>query len=283
MAKLNTAGNRANLRSEWYNQIKKTDSVTSILGPLSNVLVTTWGGLFMGMGSLGLGIFAIVKLVTANGTHTLIANIPAILLVLIGTILITLNVVLTNPAMGSQIKVSLRFLAFKLANYSKRGKYQSLRDLYRISKDDANVIETSASGRRKYMAVYQVRGIVSPVTFDNELERMERVNGDMLSNLGRDTQIDKIVTIQKARVLMPVLPKNATPGMRELAQRQYNLARSIPDNQQLTSHIIIVAPSIKTLYDRLNFVETAFRNGLVISYSRLSGEQSKKEIHKIYG
>ncbi len=108
-----TAGNRFNLRSEWYNQIKKVDSVSNVLGSLSNVLVTTWGGLFMGMGTLALGMFLIIKMITANGMHTLVANIPAIILVLIGTILIALNVALTNPSLGAQIKVSLRFLALK--------------------------------------------------------------------------------------------------------------------------------------------------------------------------
>lgn len=278
-----TAGNRFNLRSEWYNQIKKVDSVSSVLGSLSNVLVTTWGGLFMGMGTLALGLFLIIKMITANGMHTLVANIPAIILVLIGTVLIALNVVLTNPSLGSQIKVSLRFLAFKISGYANRGKYQTLRDLYRISRDDENVIETNAGGRRRYMAMYQVRGVVSPVTFEDELSRLESVNASMLSNLGRDTQIDKIVTVQKAQTLMPVLPKNATEGMRELAKRQYDLASGISDNQQLMSHIIIVAPSIHTLYDRLTFVENAFNSGLVISYNRLSGQMAKKEIRRIYG
>lgn len=278
-----TAGNRFNLRSQWYNQIKKTDAVNSVLGSLSNVLVTTWGGLFMGIGTLGIGVFLIVKLVTANGAKTLVANIPAILMVVIGFILIALNVVLTNPTMGSQLKVSLRFIAYKVANFSTRHKHQSLRNTYRISSDDPDVIEINARGRRQYMAMYQVRGTISPVTFDDELERLERVNGQLLTNLGRDVQITKLVEVQTARVMPVALPKNATQGMRDLAKKQYQVARVIPDNQQLTSYIMIIAPSTRTLYEHLPFVETAFSQGLVISSQRLSGEKAKKEISKVYG
>ncbi|GAA3265388.1 hypothetical protein GCM10017706_28030 [Lactococcus lactis subsp. hordniae] len=80
------------------------------------MLVTTWLGLILTILVLAMGIALIGHAIFANSMATVVANIPAIILILIGTILISLNSVVTNPAMGLQVIVSLKFLNKRMRN-----------------------------------------------------------------------------------------------------------------------------------------------------------------------
>ena len=108
------SGNRFSLRAKSSDQIKRLDSLSNSLGAVGDILVSTWGGIIMGILTLGLGGFLIFRAVTANNMSTLVQNIVPIIFILIGSILIALNVIMTNPSMGSQFFVSFKFVVSKI-------------------------------------------------------------------------------------------------------------------------------------------------------------------------
>lgn len=275
------AGNKFSLRASFLTQVRRIDSLNKIIGAsLSELLVSTWGSIFLGMSIIGLSGLIVGGI--ALNKSTLIKNIPSIILIILGSILIVLNVALVNPSIGSQITVSFNYIKNK---YSRRtiGTDKQKLDMFKFADDSKQVIEGNILGKTFYMTIFSVRGAVSPVSFDAELNELAELNKGLMSNLERDVTIIKINAVQKANVKKKELPSNTTPEMVYMRDRKYRIVNDLKRNQQLRTTVIISSQNYNSLVAKTENVKVRFRQGLVVGYKQLSGKEAKNEIYKIYG
>ncbi|WP_221639543.1 hypothetical protein [Listeria booriae] len=277
------AGNKYSLRAKTWHIIKRIDFVSNHLGAMGDLLVTTWMGLIFSMLIvLGVGLSGIVLGVFNNGMHTLLVNIPAMLLISIGSFLVALNALMTNPSMGLQVVVSIRFLFHKIND--KEGKKSFEFNPFRFVEgiESKSVLETIVEGRSRFLVVYSVRGAVSPVCFDNDLNELAGLNSRLLFNIERDTVLGTLISIQSSKVEEKTLPPNATEAMIRKRDINYDVTSKLQYNQQLQTLVVISAPNLDVLRSRIESVEVIFRQGLVIGYSRLQGEDARRAMQEIY-
>lgn len=277
------AGNRANLRSKAVNQIKRVTAISEHLGALGDFLVTTWGGVLVSLGVLAVGFIFIFLVLRLADMHIFFENMLPALLMLIGVVLLALNALLTNPVQGSQAIVSAKFIFTKIKNFgtSKIRRREKWFRFWDNGKKD--IIETIYRRKHYYVAVYNVRGIVSPTTFDSDLEVAASADEGLLHNNERDTTLVTVVSIDKTHVERRDLPKNATPAMIKKRNLQYSLTANLPYNQQITTSILVVAPNANTLKNRVTHLESAFHQGLVVGYKRLKGKDAQAVFMEIFG
>lgn len=278
------AGNRYSLRARSGHMIKRIDAVSKSLGALGDLLVTTWLGIAMAIVTLGIGAALIINAVLANNFATLVPNLPGIVLILVGSLLVALNVLMTNPSMGSQFIVSTKFLYRKTKNKSKGDKTIDFRP-FRFAEgiDSESVVETIINGQEQYIVMYRVKGVVSPVTFDNDLNELARLDEQLLTNIEKDTVLATVNSVQASKVEPKKLPKNATEAMKRKRDINYAITSSLRYNQQLKTIVVLTAPNFDVLRARIESLENVFRKGLVIGYQRLQGKELKNAFNDIYG
>ncbi|WP_221642238.1 hypothetical protein [Listeria booriae] len=276
------AGNKYSLRAKTWHMIKRIDFISNRLGAMGDLLVTTWMGIILSLLTLAAGGFGIVQGIISNGMHTALVNTPAMLLILIGSLLIALNFLMTNPSMGLQVVVSIRFLFLKTKD--KEGKKSFEFNPFRFVEgiESKSVLETIVEGQSRFLVVYSVRGAVSPVCFDNDLNELAGLNSRLLFNIERDTVLGTLISIQSSKVEEKTLPPNATEAMIRKRDINYDVTSKLQYNQQLQTLVVISAPSLDVLRSRIESVEVIFRQGLVIGYSRLQGEDARKAMQEIY-
>ncbi|MGX7408027.1 hypothetical protein ACWOE8_07170 [Enterococcus avium] len=276
------AGNRFSLRAKMTDQIKRIDALSNRLGAIGDILVSTWGGIMMGIVTIGIGGYLVGNAIMANEFATLVDNLVPIALTIIGTLLIALNVVMTNPSMGSQFLVSLRFVFGKVTKRPDSGKYQKLKEFgfYDVQK---RIIETTYKGNPSFMAIYRVSGAVSPVSFKEELEELARLNHDLLGNLEKDCQLNTVIDVQKAKTKPIGLAENATKEMIMKRDQLYKITSNLKHNQGLRSNVILTAGSPEVLQARCDSLENSFRQGLVIDFLRLESDSAKEEFYDVFG
>lgn len=278
------AGNRYSLRAKTYHMIRRIDFISNHLGSVGDLLVTTWLGLVLALITLAGGIALIGYALMANNMATLVKNLPAVLLFLIGTLLICLNVMMTNPSMGLQIMVSAKFIRKKIQGQKTSGKSIDFRP-FRFAEgiENKSVVETVLDKETQYLVMYRVKGTVSPITFQNELNELARLNHQLLTNIERDTVLVTINSVQSSKVRKKELPANATEAMKRKRDINYLVASSIKFNQQLDTLMVLSCPNLDVLRSRMDSLENIFRRGIVIGYYQLVGEELKKEFNKVYG
>src|SRR5699024_12616587 len=117
------------------------------------------------------------------------------------TVLISINVLMTNPSMGSQFIVSLKIVYEKIRNSSKGGKTINFRP-FNLAEGikDQSVVEMQMNGRSIYYVMYHVKGAVSPVTFPSELNELARLDNQLLRNIERDTVLSTVNSVQSSKV-----------------------------------------------------------------------------------
>lgn len=279
------SGNRTNLRSKSYNQIHRIGGVSYILGALGDFLVTTWINAIMAILIFAVGIFFIFFCVKNAGIAIIAQNVMPIILMVIGLLLVTINVVMTNPVQGAQIIVSTKFLKNKFHKIGYGSKNRKVFKPFRfLEGDESNaIVEASINNKHYYMMAYTVRGTVSPVTFDSDLEISANADAGLLKNIERDSLIVTTINVEKTEVRKRPLPKNATPAMINKRNMQYNLTSNIPNNQQLKITLIIVSPTLELLRERNNQLVSAFNRGMVIGYNLLTDKETKKRFNSIFG
>lgn len=280
------AGNRYSLRAKTYHMIKRVDFISNRLGYLGDLLVTTWLGLILTVLTLSGGVMLIAKAILANNMRTALQNIPAIMFLLAGTLLICLNVMMTNPSMGLQVVVSSKFIYRKIQK-RRDGTLGVSVDLkpFKFADDISNksVVETVFYKDPQFLVMYRVKGSVSPVTFENELNHLAQLNHQLLTNIERDTIIATANSVESSKVEPKKLPKNATTAMKKKRDINYEVASSIDFNQQLETIVVVSCPNLDVLRSRMDSIETVFRRGLVIGYVQLANEELKKEFNRVYG
>lgn len=275
------SGNRYSLRAKSGHMIKRIDAISNSLGALGDLLVTTWLGIACAIVTLGVGAFMIANAVLANNFATLVPNLPAIALIFLGSLLVALNVLMTNPSMGSQFIVSMKFIIEKIRNRGKNGRTIDLRPFkFAEGIDDQSVAETRFN---EYLVMYQVKGTVSPVTFANELNELARLDNQLLTNIERDTVLVTVNSVQASKVEPKKIPRNATEAMRRKRDINYAVISNLRYNQQLKTLVVLSAPNLDALRARIESLESVFRQGLVISYTKLKGTELKKQFNDIYG
>lgn len=264
--------------------IKRIDAVSKSIGALGDLLVTTWLGIAFAVVTLGAGAGMIIHAVIANNFATLIPNLPAIVLIFFGSLLIAINVLMTNPSMGSQFIVSMKFIFDKVKNRGQGDRTVDLRPFkYADGIDSKSVVETRINGREQFLVMYQVKGSVSPVTFSNQLNELARLDNQLLTNIERDTVLATVNSVQSSKVEPRKIPRNATAAMKRKRDMNYAITSSLRYNQQLKTLVVLSAPNSEVLRARIESLESVFRQGLVISHNRLQGTELKKAFNDIYG
>ncbi|MBD5430798.1 hypothetical protein [Lactobacillus sp.] len=276
------SGNRTNLRAKAINQIKRVGAISEHLGALGDFLVTTWGGLLIAVAILGVGVVTIFLIVKAADVAILAQNIIPAIFMAVGIVLLALNAALTNPVQGSQIIVSAKFLRNRINSWGVKGKRHQ-EQWWRFLDDKNDIVETNYKNKYHYLAVYSIRGIVSPVTFDNDLEDAARADNSLLLNIESNTVVSTVVSVDQTTVKKKQLPLNATPAMRKKRDLQYSLTSNLPNNQQIKTINVIDAPSVTLLRERIKNLEAAYQKGLVIGYQRLHDEELQNSFKEIFG
>lgn len=274
-------GNRFNLRSQPWRMIKRISGL-SHMGSIMDFLVTTWLGILVGLGILGLGLYGAFFIIKQNDMQTFWQNLSIASIYTIGVLLIALNALLTNPSHGLQIIVSFKFLIHKLI-YRRLMTYTKLKN-FRIWPGDESqsVIEENIEGKSQYISVFRTRGIVSPVSFEEEKAMASTLNKQMLTNLENDTLVVKMISIEDAEIKSKPIPPNATPAMIKKINKQYLMTTKKKDNRQLQTTLFLVSPTPAILNSRIQTTIRAMEAGLVMNYSLLSGEEAKKAFAKIF-
>lgn len=274
-------GNRFNLRSQPWRMIKRVSGL-SHMGSIMDFLVTTWLGILVGMGILGLGLYGAFFIIKQNDMQTFWQNLSIASIYTIGVLLIALNALLTNPSHGLQIIVSFKFLIHKLI-YRRLMTYIKLKN-FRIWPEDESqsIIEENIEGKSQYISVFRTRGIVSPVSFEEEKAMASTLNKQMLTNLENDTLVVKMISIEDAEIKPKPIPPNATPAMIKKINEQYLMTTKKRDNRQLQTTLFLVSPTPAILNSRIQTTIRAMEAGLVMNYSLLSGEEAKKAFAKIF-
>lgn len=273
-------GNRFNLRSQSWRMIKRISGL-SHMGSITDFLVTTWLGILVGLGILGLGLYGTVFIIKQNDMQTLWQNLGIASIYTLGVFFIAFNALLTNPSHGLQIIVSMKFLIHKLI-YRKLMGFTKLKN-FRIWPGDESqsIVEQNIDGKSQYISIFRTRGIVSPVSFEEEKAMASTLNKQMLTNLEDDTLVIKMISIEDAEIKPKPIPPNATPAMVKKINEQYLVTTKKKDNRQLQTTLFLVAPTPAILNSRIQTTIRAMEAGLVMNYSLLCGEEAKKAIAKI--
>lgn len=274
-------GNRFNLRSQSWRMIKRISGL-SHMGSITDFLVTTWLGILVGLGILGLGLYGTVFIIKQNDMQTLWQNLGIASIYTLGVFFIAFNALLTNPSHGLQIIVSMKFLIHKLI-YRKLMGFTKLKN-FRIWPGDESqsIVEQNIDGKSQYISIFRTRGIVSPVSFEEEKAMASTLNKQMLTNLEDDTLVIKMISIEDAEIKPKPIPPNATPAMVKKINEQYLVTTKKKDNRQLQTTLFLVAPTPAILNSRIQTTIRAMEAGLVMNYSLLCGEEAKKAIAKIF-
>lgn len=273
-------GNRFNLRSQSWRMIKRISGL-SHMGSITDFLVTTWLGILVGLGILGIGLYGTVFIIKQNDMQTLWQNLGIASIYTLGVFFIAFNALLTNPSHGLQIIVSMKFLIHKLI-YRKLMGFTKLKN-FRIWPGDESqsIVEQNIDGKSQYISIFRTRGIVSPVSFEEEKAMASTLNKQMLTNLEDDTLVIKMISIEDAEIKPKPIPPNATPAMVKKINEQYLVTTKKKDNRQLQTTLFLVAPTPAILNSRIQTTIRAMEAGLVMNYSLLCGEEAKKAIAKI--
>lgn len=276
------AGNRANLRSKAINQIKRVTAISEHLGALGEFLVTTWGSVLMSLGILGIWAIIVFAIVKSAGLEIIGQNIIPTIFLIVGIIILTLNILLINPVQGSQLLVSSKFVFKKVKEFGKVKGRQKEKWWRFWDNGKQDIIETVVGKHHYYLLAYNVRGIVSPTTFESDLEIAATADEELLLNSDRKIVITTIVSIDKTSVKKRSLPNNATAAMQKKRNLQYNLTVN-NNHQQIKTSILLTAQNINLLKQGNSHLQAAFSKGLVIGYKRLKGQDMKNVFQEVFG
>lgn len=274
-------GNRFSLRAKAADQIKRVDLP---IGPLKDVLVTTWGGVLKGI-VIGGGVgFLVLRALTINGGATLVDNIVPVILMIAGGALIAVNAMLTNPAKGSQLVVSLKFLVQRYKR-GRQGKGQRDWRPFYFDPDDPHkeILIGNYRGKRVFLAAYTVRGSISPVTFDADLQFIGELNHQFIGLMERDTVVNTVNAIKNNQIKPIELPRNATPKMIEKQQEIYKIGNVGANNQKLETTVVFCTRTKNRLRHVVEAAERKYDQGMVVGYMRLGGRDLKARMKDILG
>lgn len=278
------SGNKFSLRAKPSQMIKRIEGLSTILGSLGDFLVTTWMGIIGAIFVIAIGTAIGWYVVSSNSFSTLTSNIYPLALIILATILLALNAVLTDPSKGLQLLVSFNFFKKKIVDVnSKHWVKFAIFKFYEKDESQSTIEVLQPKNRVKFLAIYQTRGIVSPVAFSSELEEATFSNRSLLENMERETTTTKIISIETTKVAKVHLPANATEGMKKRRDLMYQVTNNRPSNQQLKTSFVVSSPTPQILRLRTKSAERALNQNLVVGFKRLQGKEAINAIKGIYG
>lgn len=286
--KASFSGNKYSLRAKSYDIIMRPKSKTfvSLLNKIGDFLFVTKGSAIIAFAVFVLaGVFPCF-IIAFKHSQILLQNIPVILLLLIGSICLSLQVLIINPTSdwGFQLKVSMNFVMRKIRMFrdSKSHRVKLKPFKFAPEVDTKDVVIKNNGVEKLYIAGYSVVGIVSPNALERDLNQALGYAVGLLNGLEYDTTITKAVTIAKAVPKKLSLPENATESMKEEAERRYKRVERDKYSQNIVTHIYLSCPTLEILQKRRMAVEAQFRQGLVVGYATLADKELKQSIKKIF-
>lgn len=276
-------GNKVNLRSKATGQIKRVEQLSSILGALGDFLVTTWGGIIAMLAFFAVALIIMFSILSKLPIEVLVKSVVPVILIVVGVLLLGLNIMLTNPVQGSQLMVSVKFLIDKIKKINTSARDREKFKDFSFYDEDQTIVQQNYKGKRRYMTVFSIRGIVSPVTFASDQEIAAAADSNLLRNIGRSTVLSTVVTLKKTTVKKRFLPRNATPAMIAKRELQYKITSDAHHNQQIETVNILCAKSIESLRGQTEHLKAAYSRGLVIGYRQLQGKEIKRTFNSILG
>lgn len=279
-----TSGNKMSLRQTSFTVIHRVDFIASLLGPLGDMLSSTWLSIIAAITIGGLSIiFAIGIVLSGAGFNDFGGIIIPFVMIVIGSLLITLNILMVNPSQGSQLTVSLKYWYKELFESKKR--YQVFLKPFAFSSKskDRNIIEKIFDGKRYYFTIIKVQGKVSATSFDEDLQVLSMLNRDSLRALERDTQRTTIVYIGTPQIKPKKPAINATPAIRSRIEMLSKVVEELGGTQALETYIVLSARNYRVLSVKTGNQFKHLNGGLVTTAYQLKGDEAKKIINKLVG
>lgn len=274
------SGNKFSLRSRALDLIKKWGFVSNRLGPLGDMLISTWASTIIAFTILMAGAVLILILAT-NHLPIILQNIVPLILLGVGIFGIALQFLLINPSEGFQIIVSYKYLKHKFDSFVDSRGYKKVRPFTFIPENPEKDIIKMVD-KNVYIAGYSVVGVYSPTSFTSDLKEYAKLDATLLTNIERDTTIITDISINKVVPEKLELPDNATQAMLIARNLRYQKSSSNLNNKNIKTNIYVSSPSLEVLQKRRARLEMQFRQGLVLGYQQLHKNDLKKAIKSIY-
>lgn len=278
------AGNKMSLRQTAFTIIHRIDAISNLLGPLGDMLSSTWMSVIVSIIVGGVSIIGALLLVSLGAGFNNFGNvILPFVSIIIGSILITLNVLMVNPSQGSQLKVSFRYWVNEIYD-SKKGYLLKIKPFaFSKKSNDKDVIETMFEGKRYYFTVIKIQGKVSQTSFDSDLLSLADLNRDSLGALERDTQRTIVNYIGTPHIKSKKLASNATPAMKKRVETTSRVIRELDDAQTLETYMVLASKNYRVLKTKTTNQFKHLNAGLVTTAYQVKGEEVKKVIKKLIG
>ncbi|MHB9953627.1 hypothetical protein [Ligilactobacillus murinus] len=278
------AGNKMSLRQTAFTIVHRVEFISNILGPLGDMLSSTWISIIL---SIVVGGFSIIGALLLVALGTGLNNLGNVLLpfiaIVLGAALLTINVLMVNPSQGSQFKVSFRYWINELYD-SKKGYRIKLKPFaFSKKSEEKDIIEQIFDGKRYYFTVIKIQGKVSQTSFDSDLLALSDLNKDSLGALERDTQRTVVNYIGTPHIKEKVLPSNATPSMKRRLETLSRVINELDDAQTLETYMILASKNHKILRVKRNNQFKHLNAGLVTTAYQIKGTEAKKVIKKLLG
>lgn len=272
------------LRQTAFTIVHRVEFISNILGPLGDMLSSTWISIIL---SIVVGGFSIIGALLLVALGTGLNNLGNVLLpfiaIVLGAALLTINVLMVNPSQGSQFKVSFRYWINELYD-SKKGYRIKLKPFaFSKKSEEKDIIEQIFDGKRYYFTVIKIQGKVSQTSFDSDLLALSDLNKDSLGALERDTQRTVVNYIGTPHIKEKVLPSNATPSMKRRLETLSRVINELDDAQTLETYMILASKNHKILRVKRNNQFKHLNAGLVTTAYQIKGTEAKKVIKKLLG
>lgn len=272
------------LRQTAFTIVHRVEFISNILGPLGDMLSSTWISIIL---SIVVGGFSIIGALLLVALGTGLNNLGNVLLpfiaIVLGAALLTINVLMVNPSQGSQFKVSFRYWINELYD-SKKGYRIKLKPFaFSKKSEEKDIIEQIFDGKRYYFTVIKIQGKVSQTSFDSDLLALSDLNKDSLGALERDTQRTVVNYIGTPHIKEKVLPSNATPSMKRRLETLSRVINELDDAQTLETYMILASKNHKILRFKRNNQFKHLNAGLVTTAYQIKGTEAKKVIKKLLG
>ncbi len=272
------------LRQTAFTIVHRVEFISNILGPLGDMLSSTWISIIL---SIVVGGFSIIGALLLVALGTGLNNLGNVLLpfiaIVLGAALLTINVLMVNPSQGSQFKVSFRYWINELYD-SKKGYRIKLKPFaFSKKSEEKDIIEQIFDGKRYYFTVIKIQGKVSQTSFDSDLLALSDLNKDSLGALERDTQRTVVNYIGTPHIKEKVLPSNATPSMKRRLETLSRVINELDDAQTLETYMILASKNHKILRVKRNNQFKHLNAGLVTTAYQIKGIEAKKVIKKLLG
>lgn len=283
MAKRLDVGNKASLRARPEQQLKRIESISGNMGSIGDFFVSTWLSIILSLVAFAVPIMLLILVMLAGDGHKVfIKDIIPIIMIIVGTILLTLNVFFVHPTRGDELLVSLDYWFKEIHDdhHQELIKYKPFR-FYKRSLDHS-ILEAQYKGHKYYLTVIKVQGTVSRTSFDADLAYLHGLNKGSLEALEKDTERTIVNFIGQPKNKIKPLALNASPAMRDRAETLHRVVKDLGEMQSLETYVILDSRSVNRLMRKVSNQFNFFNRGLVVSARVLKGKELKQFVNRLF-